>query len=286
MELLSCKCESSELLFRHDDAFLIGIGVEFGMDLQASLCRRVGDEFDDDLPTHEGNCPPVRRDVTEHAMLDFVPLARARWVVRHRDRETCLIRKFLEFQFEEARATGITPSAIGSDVQLTRICICLPPHAVPPPTDCLHGKFPRVFVDAHGHESFVLRDVVDAVGNGFPQDFVDEIMGLHCPRLSFGHPLLSTILVISDEFLLLCINGNDRVSTLLKRGGCLMDVEKLCVTVGMRGTLLCFALSLATELLRLAFIRHGCMTHSVTFHTEFFGELARTLASPADTTHR
>jgi hypothetical protein len=41
----------------------------------------MGDEFDDDFSTYEWLSPPVRRDVTEHPVLDLVPFASARWVV-------------------------------------------------------------------------------------------------------------------------------------------------------------------------------------------------------------
>ena len=95
MKFFARECERGEFLLRHDSSFHVGIGVEFGMDRESLLCFRVGNQLDDHLSAHEGNCPPVRRDVAEHPVLDLVPLARTRWVVRDRDGQTRVIDKTL-----------------------------------------------------------------------------------------------------------------------------------------------------------------------------------------------
>src|SRR6266545_7108454 len=60
------------------DAFLVGGLVELGIDLQAGVGARGGDQVDDRGVVGQRAAAPVDRDEAEQAVLDAVPLAGAR----------------------------------------------------------------------------------------------------------------------------------------------------------------------------------------------------------------
>ena len=285
MKLFACERECRELLLRHDSSFHVGIRVEFSMDCESFFRRCVRDELNDDFPTHERHRSPVCRDVAEHPMFDLVPLARARRVVRDGDRETCLIREFLQLQLEEPRATRIAATSVGGDVEVGGSLIRFPTDALPPPTNGLCGKLRCVLVDADTDEALVLRDVVDAVGDGLTEFLVDEVMALHVFGCAFGGPLLASILVVPDKFFLLRVDADDRVPAFLECRCCLVDVEELRVTVGVGGTFLCLPIPLQAVLLRLEFFRHRHVAHLMALRTEFPGQFSRALAGPTQPAH-
>src|SRR4051812_27415576 len=75
----------------------------------------VRDEVDDHVVGEQRATAPVLRDVTEHPVLDLVPLARARREVSDCDADAGLVGKALEGHLPSSRACGIAVATIGRD---------------------------------------------------------------------------------------------------------------------------------------------------------------------------
>jgi hypothetical protein len=67
-------------------------------------------------------------------------------------------------------------------------------------------------IDPDAHPSGVLGDIVDAVGHG-PAEFLDdEIMHPYLFGRTFGPPLAPAVLEIADQFLLLGVERDRRLT--------------------------------------------------------------------------
>src|SRR5262249_29965992 len=135
------------------------------------------DQLDDSQSTFEWPASPVLRDMAEHAVLDLVPLRRARWIVVDVERQAGLVCELLQFHFPEAHARAVRAAAIRSDRQFAHVGIALAADALDPGTDRLHRELRRIARDAEADPAGVGADVVDAVGD-------DLTEGLRVPSSS------------------------------------------------------------------------------------------------------
>ena len=85
MEFVFFDPNSGEFLIGDFDPGWVCIPIPLGLDRPTRLCFGTADKINHDRPTHEWFATPVLGDVTEHAMLDLVPFAGARWKVAHGD---------------------------------------------------------------------------------------------------------------------------------------------------------------------------------------------------------
>src|SRR5208337_1684620 len=90
-----------------------------------------------------------------------------------------------------------------------------------------------VVINADAHIAGIGANVVDAIGNGFAQFLVDEVMHIHFIRTSFRPIVAARVLVVADQLFLLGIDRDDRLAGGLEGHGLLVDVLELSVTVGM-----------------------------------------------------
>ena len=79
----------------------------------------------------------------------------------------------------------------------------------------------------------ILARVVDAIGNSLALFRVDEIVNLDFLRQSLGKPLTPVVFVVSDEFLLLGVDGNHRIAARLERLDLVVDVSELGIAIRM-----------------------------------------------------
>jgi hypothetical protein len=86
-------------------------------------------------------------------------------------------------------------------------------------------------IRADGDPSDIVGDVVDAVGHGARQLWVDEVVNVDKLRRVLGVPLLAIVLIVANEFLLLGVNGYDRLTRAQERRGLRVDVAKLRITI-------------------------------------------------------
>ena len=87
----------------NDDARGVAAFVELGFDSQAGGGPGVPDQGHHGFERAQRAPAPVLRDVTEQAVLDLVPLARARREVRHMDGEAQGVGEALEAGLPRAR---------------------------------------------------------------------------------------------------------------------------------------------------------------------------------------
>ena len=67
------------------------------------------DEFQNHFKRGEGFSPPVERNESKQSMLDLVPFAGGRWIMRHRDRQLFFIGQVLKLFFQSRFFTPLEP---------------------------------------------------------------------------------------------------------------------------------------------------------------------------------
>ena len=81
VEFVPFNGQRGEFLVGNLDTGRVNVFIKLGLNLQACSRGRAADQIDHHLATDQGASPPVLGDVTEHAVLDLVPLAGAEWEV-------------------------------------------------------------------------------------------------------------------------------------------------------------------------------------------------------------
>src|SRR5271166_5768534 len=95
MEPIAGYVEGRHLLVGDFQAFRVGVAVEFAADRETGFRRGVRYQFDGDQHVGERRSAPVLGDVTEHSVLDLVPLRRTRWIMADLNGQTGFIGELL-----------------------------------------------------------------------------------------------------------------------------------------------------------------------------------------------
>src|SRR4051795_11231048 len=140
--------------------------------------------------------------------------------------------------FHKRHRLPLLPPPFRGDQQGLGVTISLRPHLLPPPTNRFRGESRRVVIDPYTHPSLVLADIVHTIGDGFAQVFINEVVNQHLLGLAFWQPFPSSVLEFADQFLLLRVHGDHRLTSLLKLGHAGVDVLELRVAVRMIAALL------------------------------------------------
>src|SRR2546425_7179013 len=90
----------------------IGVLIQLGLDGETRVGRRMTNEIDDHLVTHQRPPPPMLGHMTKHPMFDLLPLPGPRRKVPDGARDTDLISELLAFSLPQPIAPGIAPPAI------------------------------------------------------------------------------------------------------------------------------------------------------------------------------
>ena len=123
VEAMPCEAYGGHLGVCQRDPARIVAAIQLGSDAQPRSAVRRANQAYDGREVHERGPSPVHGDVGEQAMLDLIPLARARRKVAHRDREPGAIRQPLQFPFPEPEAGAVTPTSIRGDQQRLRVTV-------------------------------------------------------------------------------------------------------------------------------------------------------------------
>src|SRR6266699_5699090 len=83
----------------------------------------------------------------------------------------------------------------------------------------------------------VVNEVIDPIGDRTAISQRKKVIPIDMGVLSFCLPFRPIILKIANELLFLTIDGDDRIALLLKGATGAVDVFKLGVWIGMRGSL-------------------------------------------------
>jgi len=93
-------------------------------------------------------------------------------------------------------------------------------------------------IHSNAYPPFVATHIVDSIGSDVPFFRICEIMYPHLLGLSPGLPLLPVILEVPDQFFLLCVHRNYRISAFQVFLHLAVDVLELRVTVRVVGAFL------------------------------------------------
>ena len=118
MESVPRDVERLHLGIGYLDAFLVIARIERAFDLEAGFGCRCSDGLDHGNTTCQRPGAPGLGNVTEQAMLDFVPLRRARRIVMNVDCKAGFIREVLKFPFPETHTRTIRAATISGDRQV------------------------------------------------------------------------------------------------------------------------------------------------------------------------
>ena len=271
----------SEFLVANLAALRIGVGVEFGLNLQAGGGRGIGDQVDDDLEADQGPPTPVLADVSKHAMLDLIPLARARRQVTDRDRQARIVGQALQFGFPQPGARPVAAPAIGDDQQLLGRWVASLAHLMPPAPQGPDRKLRGVMIHPDTDPTPVGGHVVYPVGHRPAERLGTEIIDIDRLGLALGPPLPSTVLERADQLLLLRIDRHDRLTPALELLAALVDVRKLGVAVRVRAAFTRLAVGLQAVVQRPQQPVDRARADPITLRAEFVRQLAHALAGPA-----
>ena len=195
------QSESDYFLVGDLDAGIVRVGIERRLDDQTCFRRGRGDQVDHGLMAYQGTATPVLCDEAKEAMLDLVPFAGARRKMADYQLETQLVRQLLQRHLPKTRAVAVTPPAVGGDQQLPGSGKSATAHLLPPSADAVDGELGGVVVDPHAHPALVVENIVDTVGNRFPQCLVQEVVNTNLLGFATGMPLASGVLEIAYQLL-------------------------------------------------------------------------------------
>ena len=183
----------------HSLSLGIGRSVDGGVDLQTFRGCGVTDQIDDNREALEGFAPPVLCNMTEHAMLNLVPLAGAWWQMPDLQGETSFVGESLERHLPQANPVAVATTTIRSDQQARGFGIDGLSHLLPPAADTFDRELRCVVINSDADPALIGSQIVDAIGRGFAQERVDEIMHAHGDRRFLLLPLLPGVLEIAHH---------------------------------------------------------------------------------------
>ena len=126
---------------------------------------------------------------------------------------------------------AVGPAGVGGDQESGGLWKAGSSHLLPPAPDGLDGEGCRVGGVADRHPSFVVGEVVDPVGHGPAELFVDEVMGLGPRRLAGRVVLAPAVGELAHQLLLLGVDADHRIAAGQKRRHLVVQVDELGVTV-------------------------------------------------------
>src|SRR5712691_1106204 len=101
MECVAMDVERLHLGIADFDALFVGRGIERALDFQAGFGRCRSNQLDYGQTIDEWSPAPSLRDVAEQAVLDLIPLRRARRIVMDVDHKTRLVGELLQLDLPE-----------------------------------------------------------------------------------------------------------------------------------------------------------------------------------------
>jgi len=231
--------QGAHLCVGNAHALLVGLVDEPCSDLEAWGGPGTGGVGEEGVEAVQRPTGPVLRDFAEEAVLDGVPLGSARGVVGNGDDQTVRVAQaILDLVLEGATPVAVAATAVGQDQEFGGVRIASLALIAPPALEVVGGELGRVVRGSHVEGAAVGEDVVDAVGHGESEGVGTEVVVVdEDGRLAPG---TSRVLEVADEFLLLGVDGNDRLTGSGEAVPELGDVAELLVSVriGAAGELL------------------------------------------------
>ena len=202
------------------------------------------DQLHDYFQFSERLSAPVLGDVAKETMFDFIPFAGSRREVTNVYRQARLVSKVLQRDFPEFASVCIAAAAVCCDKHLASIRKSLASHFSPPSQNCFHCKIRGIVVDADTDPSFIVRQIVHAVGNGFTEFGILKVVYSHFQLFTGRPPFTADVAEIPDQFLLFRVHRDHRLASTLQCLDATVDVFKLGVAVAMVCSFASFAVGL------------------------------------------
>ena len=136
-------------------------------------------------------------------MLDLVPFAGGRRIMRHRNRDLLFIGKLLELLLPQPISDPVGTAPIGGNEQFALLGIERFAGLLPPSPDTSHGKRCRVMIDPYVDEASVMNQIINAVRNSFAIGERKKVVHIDVRLLSFGLPLPPVVLEGAYKFFFL-----------------------------------------------------------------------------------
>ena len=221
------ETDGGEFVIVHPSSCGILAPVQPAGDRESLRRSRAGDQPDDGLVVPQRLPAPVRRDEREQPVFHFVPFARARRKMADPNRQPRSVGQLLQLKLPQPQPISVAPAAVGGDQQLPGPGVQASALRSPPPLDRGHREGARVMVGSHIHKPAVASQIVDAVGIRARHRRTGKIMALDVLRRLLRKPLAALVLEIPDQFLLLRVDGNDRLGPAQGRRDLFIDVSEL-----------------------------------------------------------
>ena len=206
VELITFDCERGEFLIRDLDPRYVGVLVKSRLDTQSLVGRRRADQIDGDFAAAQRTPSPIGGDVTEHAMLDLVPLGGSWREMANFDRELEFVRKPLQLSALETDPISIASTAISGNEQTEPTQRKSFTHLAPPASNAFNGKLGSIMVDADIDPSGIGCKVIDPIGCHLAKVRIDEAINSYLLWRANRLILSASILETTDQFLLLGID--------------------------------------------------------------------------------
>ena len=134
MKNVGLELHPIQLFVGHFNSLRVRVVVQLGVNYQSLGGPCMPYQFYDCLQARQRLTSPVLRDEREHAVLDFVPLARAGWKVADGDLQLCVVRQLLQGNLPQPTTGTVAAATVCSDQQLLclREAAAAPPERVPP----------------------------------------------------------------------------------------------------------------------------------------------------------
>src|SRR5450755_2455457 len=188
------------------------------------------------LQRREGFGSPVDGNERKESMFDLVPFAGGRRIMNYGDRELLFIGEVLELFLPEAISRPIGATPISRDQQLLCAWIECFARLLPPPPDAFHRELSSIVIDTYVDKATLVDQIIHAIGHGFTVSQRKKIVDIHAGLLSFRLPFCAIVFEIAEQLFFLTIHRNDRITSLLKLLTCAVNLFKLGISIGMRGS--------------------------------------------------
>src|SRR5262249_12561649 len=134
---------------------------------------------------------------------------------------------------------------------------------------------------SNAYPALVFRPIEDAVGNRFAALLIHQVGNSNLHRVAFWLPFPSAVLEVPDEFFLLGVDRNHRLTALLKGTPQGMDIFErfISIRMGIAFSRLAIALPAVARLVQQT--AHGRVATSVSLVGQFTRQGSRALARPS-----
>jgi len=270
-----------KVLVRNLDSGFVLLLAQLGFDIETRFGRCAPYEIYNDLVADQRPPTPILCNEGKQPVLNLVPLAGSRREMRYAHLQGRFIGKALYAELPQTGSRPVAASAVGQDQKLLRLRVGLTSHSLPPAQNRIYGEIGSIVVGPNRYPALVLGNVIHPVRDYLAQFLILKIMDSYFFRLVLGLPFRAVVLEVSDQFLFLRINGDNRLTALLKSLGQIIDILKLGVSVRVRASFSRLRIGLQAVVKVMKQIRNLSIPNSMPLPVEFFGQFPGALAGPA-----